>query len=291
VLLLLLLVLALPRLAFAQGDNVSEARDAEERARKAFQAGEYEEAAAAFAKAFSLAPKAATKYNEAFAWNEANRPAPAADAYEAALEVGGLETKLQDASTERLSKLKTQLGRLVVKAPLGATISVAHVTERTIPTKIYLQPGKHAVTVQLGDGSTHDEVVVIEAGATKDMSFDVAEPRAMPDPEPDEPLPEESAGTMIAGWTLVGVGAAAFIGMGVTGALTQSAVSDYDDGGNVDAGLRDKAVTLKTTTNVLLGVGAGFVATGVLLLLIDALADDVQETALRVTPDGVQLRW
>ena len=104
----------------AIADELDEAKKVEAAARKAFEAKDYEAAAKAFARANAMAPRAATKYNEAFAWGKADNVAAAADAYEAALELG-LEGKLAKAANDRIVELKRELGYLVVPGPPGTT--------------------------------------------------------------------------------------------------------------------------------------------------------------------------
>ena len=52
------------------------------------------------------------------------------------------------------------------------------------------------------------------------------------------------------------------------GATTISARDDFVQGGQTNAADRDRAVTLKTATNVMIGVSAAFAATGIILFAI-----------------------
>ena len=240
--------------------------------------------------AFRLDPTANTKYNEALAWSKAARPAAAADAYEAALTFGGLSDKLTGVGTDRLATLKNKLGRLVINQPLGANISVAHATRRGIPAKIHLSPGQHAVTVHHADSSDQSKTITIVAGSDTEVSFEpraaASTPEPAPVPAPPEQAPDNPALT-ISGWTLVGLGGATLVATGVVGGLTLGTVSDYDDTGNTDPELRDEAVTLKTTTNVLAGVGGGLAALGVGLLIANAVGDDTETARVRPTANGL----
>ncbi len=284
-------------LAFAQpksGDgNVDAARAAEAEARNAFRNKKYREAAEGFAAAFRLDPRANTKYNEALAWKKADELAAAADAYEAALTFGGMDPKLEKNGSDALAGLKTKLGRLVVKQPLGTNMSVAHADKRGIPARIHLRPGEHDVTVHFTDGTTAHKTVSIVAAADTAVEFEAPEATTEPDvdkPEPKEPVEADKAMT-IAGWSLVGLGAAGLVAMGVTGALTLSKVSKYDDTGNSDVELHDEAVMLKTTTNVLLGIGGGLAAVGVVLLVIDSVSGDEAAAWMEPTPSGILFRF
>jgi tetratricopeptide (TPR) repeat protein len=269
-----------PRPALAQApDEVSAAAEAEARARQAFRDQDYALAARAFAEAFRIDPKAATKYNEALAWNRAGDNAAAADAYETALELGGLDDRLARASSDRLAKLKNQLGRLSVRAPLGASVSVAHAVERSIPTRIHLDPGEHEVTVRHADGSERRETIAIEVGSEREVSFPEPVARTTPEepPAPEPPVEPEDPAMPIAGWTLIGVGGAALVAMAVTGGLTLDRVSSYDEGGNVNQELYHEAIRLRTATNALLGIGAGLAATGLVIVLVAELDEDGDE--------------
>jgi len=306
--LLLAAWLALPT-AHAQG--VSQARGSEEEARQAFEAGEFERAALAFAEAFAAAPRAATKYNEAFSWQKAGKIAPAADGYESALGMEDLGDKLTDASRDRLGELKKQLGYVQVVAPVGGSVSVAHAVEVPIPARIHLLPGHYQLEVQSG-GSTSQHALDVIAG--RSLRIDAtSEPQTakLPAPPLKQPAADDDAesgmGQWVAGWVGVGLGAATLVAAGVVGGMTLSAVSDYDASGNTDAKLRDDAVTLRTTTNVLLGVGAGIAAIGVVLLLTTPTEEPAKESvsvALRIGAGsvhsavpgpapglGVHLRW
>lgn len=283
-----------PALAFAQDDNVDAARAAEASARDAFRKRDFMVAAEGFAAAFRLDPTANTKYNEALAWSKAGEAAAAADAYEAALSFGGLSADLEKAGTDSLASLETKLGRLVVLRPIGASITVAHASERIIPAKIHLSPGRHEVTVRHTSGTDAKKTVTIVAGSDTEITFD-SPSRVAPAPPPRPPAqPEETSsntGLLIAGWTFVGLGAAGLIGMGVVGGLTLSKVSQYDDTGHTDVALYDEAVTLKTTTNALVGVGGGFAALGIVLLIVATVSDAPESSHLTPTPSGLCLRF
>ena len=261
-------------------------------------------AAEAFARANEMAPRAATKYNEAFAWGKAGNVAAAADAYEAALELG-LEGKLAEAANDRIVELKRELGYLVVPGPPGGKVSVAHAEGRPVPAKIHLPVGAHTATLQNGDGASAEVTVKSAAGVS--TILEVPAELTTPDPAPETPAPlpnpvpgdggDEGNGTVMTalGWTAVGLAGAATAATIATGVLTLQKVSAYDDGGNVDAELRDEATTLRLTTNVMIGVSSGLAVTGLLLLLLapDGSDDggDGDDVAFAVGPGGGAISW
>jgi hypothetical protein len=248
------------------------ARDAEEHARQAFTEGRFEDAAAHFRDAYRTLPDAATKYNEAFAWMKADRIAPAADAYEAALAFTDLRDDLASASSERLTALKTRLGYLVVREPIGALVTVAHAREVPVPARIHLLPGAHEVTLTREDGSRETRTVELAASQTAVLAF---APAASPPPDEDAAAPtaaappaagDDGSAAPIAGWSLLGLAAAAGVATGIMGGLTLSKIDDFKETDRRDEGLRDDAIAFKTTTNVLLAVTGAAAASGVLVL-------------------------
>lgn len=291
--------LSLTSAGWAQQDNVDAARAAEASARAAFRKKNYAEAAESFAAAFKLDPKGNTKFNEAQAWRKAGQDGPAADAFEEAVSFGGLGDRLKGRATEALEELRGELGRLVVKEPVGAQVTVAHAELRVIPARIHLEPGEYDVVVRFEDGRTDTQTVTMVAGETRDLIFEVPlDPAPKPDPIGKGTSTEggPNTGLVVAGWTCVGLGAGALIAMGALGGLTLSKVSQYDDTGNTDPELFDEATMLKTTTNVLLGVGGGLAAVGVTLLIIGYVdtedGEGVEESlSFEPTADGFRLRF
>ncbi len=285
----------------AIADELDEAKKVEAAARKAFEAKDYEAAAKAFARANAMAPRAATKYNEAFAWGKADNVAAAADAYEAALELG-LEGKLAKAANDRIVELKRELGYLVVPGPPGGKVSVAHAEGRAVPAKIHLPVGDHTATLETEDGRSAEVTVKSAAGVS--TILEVPEALAAPEPVPETPAPavspkpddgqETGDGTVMTalGWTAIGLAGAATAATVATGVLTLQKVGEYDDGGNVDADLRDEATTLRLTTNVMIGVSSGLAVTGLLLLLLAPDGpDDADDVAFAVGPGGGAISW
>lgn len=126
-------------------------------------------------------------------------------------------------------------------------------------------------------------------------------------PEP-EPLPPPDRTQRLAGWTLLIGGTLLAAGGG--GALHLLAESDrdrvrepsqVDDLGTIESiteveahELQESANTLDAVALTLVGVGSAAVATGVVLLILDALAvSELEATGLRldVTPTELGLRW
>lgn len=276
------------------------ARLAEERARQAFADGRFADAAGHFRDAFKVVPDPATKYNEAFAWTKADEIAPAADAYEAALSFGDLPDDLAAASSERLTALKTRLGYVIVREPLGARVSVAHARDVPVPARIHLLPGEHEVTMVRESGASETRAIEVTAGQTEVVVFErpAAELQPSGAPPPNGLVPERedeptsSAAYPVLGWGLVGLSVAAGVATGVVGGMTLSKIDAFKATDNRDAALRDEAVTLQTTTNVLLAVAATTATAGVAILVFAPSSDDASEPTVSLSTLGpsVQLR-
>jgi tetratricopeptide (TPR) repeat protein len=91
-----------------------------------------------------------------------------------------------------------------------------------------------------------------------------------------------------AGWVLVGVGAAAAITGGVLGGLASGAQSDFDASTtlNEKRTLRDDAKSLALGSDVTIGIGAGALVAGVILVVLDATgsASESSGSGLSIAP-------
>jgi hypothetical protein len=294
-------VLGMPSLTYAgPGDTAPDAaameraRLAEEQARLAFADGRFADAAGHFRDAYKVVPDPATKYNEAFAWTKADEIAPAADAYEAALSFGDLPDDLASASSERLTALKARLGYVIVREPLGARVSVAHAQGVPIPARIHLLPGEHELTLVRESGATETRTIEVAAAQTEVVVFEgpAADLQPSNPPPGSGPIPKtadepsSSSAYPVLGWGLVGLSVAAGVATGVVGGMTLSKIDAFKATDNRDADLRDEAVTLQTTTNVLLAVAATTAAAGVAILVFSPSSDDAGEPTVSLSVRG-----
>src|SRR5688572_22296764 len=98
--------------SFAQdtsADPAAEARSQYQLGTQAFQAKKYSEAALHFESAASFRPHAVALYTAGLAWDLANNPARAADAYSRALDVPGLDAKQSATAKDRVAALEKSL--------------------------------------------------------------------------------------------------------------------------------------------------------------------------------------
>src|SRR5215510_11016624 len=87
-----LVIISLTRpVAAADSDTTVRAKKIEQEARDAYAQGQFDRAADLFDQANRLAPYPELRYNAALSWDQAGEKARAADAYEGALRLGGLD--------------------------------------------------------------------------------------------------------------------------------------------------------------------------------------------------------
>ena len=275
----------------------SPAYELDERARAAFSAGRYAEAAQKFAAAHASSPHAKTAYNAALSWEKAGDLTLAIDFYSKALAFGSaLDEPRKRAAQERVAALAKQLGRLDVMRPVGGFVTVAHLKREPLPASFYLWPGSHELLIETRDGQTTREFVKVEQGQALRLLVDVpgsekkaaARPRADRKTAPREDAARESSPTL--GWVFLGAGAVCASTAIVLGLSAVSARDDFDASGRTDPEARDRAVTLRTWTNVAWGAAAATATTGVVLLL-SARADPARASSdLAVGPASVRYR-
>jgi hypothetical protein len=271
-------------------DPERQAAESFERGTAAYQRGDYRDAAEQFEQALRLAPRAATAYSAALAWEAAGERGRAADALETALAQPGLSASEAGDAQARLAALNRLLGVVAVTAPIGGAVDAAHASGIPIPARIHAAPGPLVVTVVAAGGARSTRTVDVVAGRTVTVADTPAPPHVKSAPPaassarqprsapPGRPVRVEdgaeeqppATGTVI-GAVLIGAGA---IGGGVAIVLGLKAVSTRDEfaaGGYTDAGLHDDAVALRTATNVA-WAGAGALVAGGTVLLIASLA-------------------
>jgi tetratricopeptide (TPR) repeat protein len=263
----------------AAEDQKTLARERFGEASAAHARGDFREAARLFEEAHRLAPAAGAKFNAGIAWDQAGDLPRAADDYETALEMGGLDQQDAAQASSRLGALKQQLGALRIEEPAGALVSVAQLERAPIPARAYLRPGTHELRAEIGSYTTTLRVEV-GAGEVKTVRFDKPgdggkieptpkpkerQPVPRPGPE-DRPVPRSSAqktwGFVALGTGAVLAGVAVFLGV-----RTLNARDEYEADGGTDHAKYDDAVALRTWTNVSAGGAVVAGGLGTVLLL------------------------
>jgi hypothetical protein len=159
---------------------------------------------------------------------------------------------------------------------------------------VRFDPGEYRLQITAPDRRTFDQTIELREGAGV-VKVQVTMRR---EGEAEEAVSIEetgsgSGGLAVPAWVLIGIGGASLVAGAVTGGLTLAQAGELEDRCPdrqctvADRSDYDSAVTLGWTSTATLALGAALVATGGLLLLLDASDDDeVQALELRVGPAG-----
>jgi tetratricopeptide (TPR) repeat protein len=247
-------------------------------ATEAYQEGRYSAAASLFEAADRLAPHATVRYNAATAWEQAGEEARAATGYEAALSLDSLDPSRRKVARERLASLEQKLGRVHIREPLGALVTVDHVQREPVPLTFYLRPGNYDIAAEYRGAETTTNTQ-ISAGEDREIKLDLplaatpAEPtEAAPVVLPPTPTPrpaEDWASQKTWGWVSVGAGVALSGAAIFLGVRALAARDEYRASGNTNASARQDASDLRLATNLLWG-GAALAGSAGLVLLLTA---------------------
>jgi tetratricopeptide (TPR) repeat protein len=263
----------------ALAERKARAASLDQEARAAFARGDFLGAAERFAAANRTLPHPATRYNEAVARQRAGQLAPAANLLEAVvLELPAADERRKDAQL-RLRELSSQLARLQLTTSEPASASTASVSERATPWQLYLEPGKYTLRVRFARGVRERK---LELHGGESLSLEVEAPPASAAPRPTEPN-VASPNSWHKTWGLLAIGGAAALGVtsGVLGYATLRARDDFEQSGYANADLRERAVRLRTLTNVALGVCGVASGIGLYLLLTKPAASTAPRVALQ----------
>jgi hypothetical protein len=294
-------VLGLP--TAAQADHEA-AKQLFRAGRAAYERGDFRAAAASFEQAAQAEPHAQAWYAAGDAWASARSADRAVYAFERALELGGLPPKRVQEVERRVATLSRRLGVADIRGPTGSAVTVAHVPRAELPLRVYLQPGDHRVELIEPAYAAQSKQVQITAGKTVEVTFDyepqepdaapVSEPTVAP-PEPvDPPTDEPAVAPAVAGWAMVGLGAASAV---VAAAVTAVALDARDEweADRRDMDLFDRAETLRTATGITWLAAGVLTAAGSTILIVDAITNDqgAPAASLRIGPRGAALtgRW
>jgi tetratricopeptide (TPR) repeat protein len=261
----------------------------EQAARAEFARENYPRAAELFEQANRLAPFPEFRYNVALSWDKASEQARAADAYETALRLGGLDAERAGASGARLTALKRELAYVRVLRPLKTVVSVAHLKRAPVPVDLHLEPGKHELVFELSGKTVQRTTIDVRAGETSSVEIDLPEPKTRPRPPVAqrapvrEPHTESTSSTRT--WGFIALGTGVVLG-GVTaylGVRTLEESERYEDSDLEDLEARDRGLALRTWTNVALAgaiVSAG--VGGVLLVLGSGSTEPTSNRGVRI---------
>jgi hypothetical protein len=250
----------------------------------AFERSDFVAGARAFEASFRAIPRAAAIYNAALCWDAAGDGPHAADAYAVALAKTDLHGAEAEKAAGRLRELEGKLGVIDVTAPEGAHVTVGDVTGPS-PLRVHLPPGRYDVSVDLATGERETFPVTVRAGERAAVAATAAPASRLPPPPRAPPTrPADSDSGRFWGWTMLGGGAAFAAAAVVLGLETLSSLDTFNASGHHDSVSHDRAVTLRTLTNVSWGLAGALLAGGGTLLVVWSLrAGEPHASGIRPT--------
>jgi hypothetical protein len=258
-----------------------------------YEDGQYEQAAIAFARAYELKPSFKLLFNIGQAESELKHYARALEAFTRYLAEGGKQVPA-DRITEvkaEIERLNALVGMIVVECPVaGAKVKLDNETKGETPLEfpIFVDIGKHEVVIKKGQEELLREVVRVAGGQR--VTLEVASTGGSSgEPAADDPAQQEDQeGGRVWTWVALGVGGAAGIaGAAIGGAALskKSTLEDRCEGNHCPPSSQGEADTIKSmnlTADILFGVAAAGIVTGVILFFVEP--DDESDTAVAVTP-------
>ena len=276
----------------AGADDTAVAKQHFAQGMESFAKGDHRVAAEAFSRAFALAPRGATAYNEALAWHAAGELALAADAFAAALQAGGMTEDQKREAERRWAELRPSLGHVTVDAPEGTVLSLGSRTNRPAPLKVHLDPGTYHLQAVFPDRRTAERLLEVQAGQMTVLITPAAPTPTAPPPPPApssqptaQPLrvdvpdgQEAGTDTPVLGWLALG-GSAALAGTAIYLGLEALEARDrYYDSSFTDADARERAASFRTWTNVSWTGAAILGGVGVLAIVSSGNAESHSES-------------
>ncbi len=268
----------------------SEAAEHFASASRAFERADFTAAAREFELAYAEAPHPAPLYNAGLAWVAAGKPDHAADAFGVALSLEGLSPEQKLDATRRLEAAERTLAFVkLVGVPADAKARIDDGPLLPASARFHATQGEHEVRVTFEGGKTDSRKLRVPKADGSDIEVTFTTSVA----------PDSTARALdvklVVGLGLLGgavVFGAAAIG---TGAAGLSARDDYaaalasSDRSELES-LRDDAVSLKVSTNVLWGFAGAALAAGGALTIFSLISPTSSESAsLSLTPDRVAL--
>ncbi|MCK9458897.1 MAG: PEGA domain-containing protein [Proteobacteria bacterium] len=253
-----------------------------------YEAGKFDQASVAFERAYEIRPHFKILWNIAQVENELGHYAAAHAAYSRYLEGGGGEIPAErraEADAE-IARLGTLVGTVAVESGVdGATVFVDGKKRGTTPLAgpIPLDLGDHEISVRLEAEELHREVVRVAGGRRVVVTVAAGGTRDDGAGSPDRAAEN---GRRVWTWVALGVGAAAGIAGGVLGGVALSKKNEID--GSCVAGQcppryeddADRVERLALGADILFGVAAAGVITGVVLFFVEPKMGSEERTVV-----------
>ncbi len=288
-----LCVLGHCRVAFSEDvDLKAKAQEHFLRGETLFEAGRYEEAAAAFILAYETLPHVAVLANIGLSYERAGVYPLAVDylrRYLDALAGAGEENpKIEEVLRESLTKVSE-----IVVSTKGfgedCQIFVDNVSRGPSPVHVVVLPGDHDIRVVSGGEPRVTEKLTIDPGETR--HFTLSEIDA---PKIEEEIETKKSGLGAPFWVAVASSVGTGIASGVLWGATISTKKDFDSTTDTkeQERLQNKGEQLQISASVTAGIAGGAAVTAMILGVVHAVSSK-KDAAIAVSPEmvGISVRF
>jgi len=261
-----------------------------------FEDGMFEQAAAAFERAYRIAPSFKFLWNIGQVENELGHYAAALEAYEKYLAEGEGRIPVSRAAkaTKETKRLAALVGTIRVDSEVeGALISIDGNEHGATPLAepVLVDRGEHEVVATAGGEMIHRELVEVAGGGEAVVEITSGAKHIEPagGGEGGGNGGEADGPRRVWTWVALGVGGAALAAGGAIGGVVMSKASKLEENcpdkqcPQSQWSELDKAENLAMTSNILLGVGAAAVVAGVVLFFVEPGASE-EEPAVALVP-------
>ena len=236
----LVVLLGIPRLAWADGRDPTGAEALFLAGREAVERKDYASACPKFAESDRLDPAAGTLINLADCEEHIDRPAAAWSHWKEAIDLLAASDSRLPACKERAAAVEKRVPRLVLKlrsgSPEGTRVvrDGVEVGPAALGIAIPQEPGAHALLVTAPHHKEHETSVTLAEGEVKELVLEVGErdavvtPAPIPPPPPPATPPPSSTGKTL-GVVLAGAGLAGLAVGTTTGVMALSKKSTVEE--------------------------------------------------------------
>lgn len=224
--------------ALAQGPGPGPAPAAERlflEARALLEKGDYAAGCPKLEESLRLVERPGTLLNLAECAAHDHHPLLAVDRLRRALAILDAGDERVAFARKRMAELSAQVATLAVRvdASFGPDAPVEvddKAIDRAALAELRVDPGRHVIAVTPAGGARAETAVTVKAGERRAVAVSRRDGESSPPDAPPDMAPRRSAAEKrrIAGFAVLGVGAAGFIGAGVTGGMLLSRKADID---------------------------------------------------------------
>ena len=257
-------LLSMPAVARAQGDDDASRRFRE--GEKAFDAHDYRRAAESFEDADRAKHAGAALLSAGIAWEFAGDFARAADDCEAAIATHDLDEKQSAQAHMHFDAVDAKLAHVEIRGNSNQLVAVGNGGFFPLPTRLRFAPGEHSLAFRFSDGRVEHRDIQVDIGSAVIDVTPVKPPEGNIGPLPKSETSSGPSTTKTLGWIGIAVGGAAIVTGVVVGTIGLGARNSFEDGGDVDASLHDRAVAMRTAADIFLIGGAVVAGAGAVLL-------------------------